>query len=67
MPAYERAKGPSARIGIRLTNGFANIWWRPRESRMPQRNRKRHHDHARKRKIEIHELFILSFIEVVPL
>jgi len=34
---------------------------------MPQRNRERHDDHASKRKIEIHELFILSLVEVVPL
>jgi len=26
-------------------------------------NRKRHDDHARKRKIEIHEVFILSLLE----
>ncbi|MNQ20200.1 hypothetical protein D3C85_332840 [compost metagenome] len=30
---------------------------------MAEGNRKRHDDHARKRKIEIHEVFILSLLE----
>jgi hypothetical protein len=30
------------------------------QSAMDQRNRKRHHDHARKRKVEIHEANVLA-------
>jgi hypothetical protein len=32
-----------------------------------ERDGKRHDDHAREREIEIHEVFILSLIEVRPL
>ncbi len=65
VPGYEMAMfWASARTATRHTNGFASTWRRRCDvSGVAKGNRKRHHDHARKRKIEIHQLFILSLLK----
>jgi hypothetical protein len=46
-------------IMVRVNAQLVVHGWR--RSAVAQRNRKRHHDHARKRKIDIHEGFVRRF------
>ena len=49
---------------IPRTRGFASIWRRrSNASGVAQGNRERHDDHASKREVEIHKVFILKPVE----